>query len=105
MRLTRDGETLADARISTTCKVDKILLKAVNCDNLGNWCFGPGDVLSLRYINTGGRLYAEQGIQKQVLSVIIPDVDTLAGILIERPQVLNQAATENMSAMNISSNA
>lgn len=85
MRLTRQGEALADARISTTCKSEKTLLKALNTDNLGDWSFKTGDRLALRYIEKGGFLYAEQGLQRRVQAVSVPNVDTLAGILVERP--------------------
>lgn len=83
-RLSRNGKALANSRISTTCRVDKTLLKALSMDSVGDWSFRDGDVLSLRYINTGGLLYAEQGLRKRVQDVIIPDLDTLAGVLLER---------------------
>lgn len=84
IRLIRQGEALADARVSTSCKAEKTLLKALNADNLGKWAFKAGDRLVLRYIQKGGILYAEQGLRRKLESVSIPDCDTLAGILVER---------------------
>lgn len=84
MRLTRGSEVVADARISTACKQDKTLLKAMNLDNVGDWSFEPGDVLAIRYIDLGGWLYAEQGLKKKVDPAIIPSVDTLAGVILAR---------------------
>ncbi|WP_313350195.1 hypothetical protein [Paracoccus sp. (in: a-proteobacteria)] len=75
---------VADSRISTTCRNDKTLLKALNLDNVADWSFEPGDILSIRYIKTGGAVYAEQGLKARLRAVTIPDRDTLAGILVER---------------------
>lgn len=84
MRLTRGSEVVADARISTACKQDKTLLKAMNLDNVGDWSFEPGDVLAIRYIDLGGWLYAEQGLMKKVNPAVIPGVNTLAGVIATR---------------------
>lgn len=84
IRLGGRRKVLADARISTTCKRDITLLKAVNMDNLGNWAYAPGDVVSMRYINVGGNLYAEQGLKARLDSATVPPRDSLAGILVER---------------------
>lgn len=75
---------LADARVSITCRNDKTILKAVNLDNVGNWSFCEGDILSMRYINAGGVVYAEQGLIARLRSVITPAEDALAGIIVER---------------------
>lgn len=84
MRLTRGGDVKADTRISTTCKRDKTLLKALNLDSVGNWSFEPGDFLGIRYIDIGGWLYAEQGLKRKVEQTIIPTFDTLAGVIAVR---------------------
>lgn len=83
VRLVRDGQALADARISTTCRVDKTLLKALNLDDLGDWSYRPGDILALRFISAGGLLHAEPGLARRVSDVIAPADDALAGILVE----------------------
>lgn len=84
IRLTRRSTVLADARVSITCRNDKTILKAVNLDNVGNWSFCEGDILSMRYINAGGVVYAEQGLIARLRSVITPAEDALAGIIVER---------------------